>query len=150
MRARALIPWTSPTSTRHSSVDYRSFKRAQKAFFNAATANAFTTVFAGFALTTTSLPKISRLPAGVAGFLRVFTMQTPGMVNLTALFSSFVAIPPRLAITLLHSDFFKPDSFAKASARAVFVMGAAPFIAPFIALGAILPKVGLRRVDNNL
>merc|ERR1739836_273684 len=80
----------------------------QNAFFNAATANAFTTVFAGFALTTTSFPKISRLPARVAGFLRVFTMHTPGIVNLAAFLSSVVAIPPRLAITFEHSDFFKP------------------------------------------
>merc|ERR1719347_206546 len=56
-------------------------------FLRAATGNALTMVRAGLALTITTLPNTSRLPAFVAGFKRVFTMQTPGMVNLPFLTS---------------------------------------------------------------
>merc|ERR1719476_337089 len=52
---------------------------------------AFTTVFAGFALTTHILPKISLLPAFVAGLTRVLTMATPGMVNFPVFFTSLAA-----------------------------------------------------------
>eukprot|EP00973_Karenia_brevis_P013358 1814116-Karenia_brevis.AAC.1 len=47
------------------------FKLGIPLLFKAATGNAFTTVFAGFALTTTSLPKNIFFPAFVAGFWRV-------------------------------------------------------------------------------
>merc|ERR1712107_435074 len=56
---------------------------AQMDFLSAAVQNAFTTVFAGFAFTTTVFPNISLLPA-LAGFRRVLIMQRPGMTKLPA------------------------------------------------------------------
>merc|ERR1719150_1833730 len=73
-----------PTGMQHSPPKHK----AQMDFFSAAVQNAFTTVFAGFAFTTTVFPNISLLPALVAGFTRVLIMQSPGMVNLPALFTS--------------------------------------------------------------
>mmetsp|Transcript_1516 Transcript_1516/g.927 ORF Transcript_1516/g.927 Transcript_1516/m.927 type:complete len:130 (-) Transcript_1516:33-422(-) len=96
---------------------------SQNSLLIAATGNALTTVFAGFAFTTTSFPNITFLPAFVAGFFRVFTMQRPGSVNFPSPFNSCVAIPPREPMTLEHSLFFRPVSLASASARAPFVIG---------------------------
>merc|ERR1712025_384153 len=67
---------------------------AQIAFLSAETTKAFTTVLAGRAFTTTSLPNIMRLPAFVAGFTRVLTMHTPGTTNLPAFFTCVWATPP--------------------------------------------------------
>merc|ERR1712062_214610 len=112
-------------------------RRAQMDFFSAPTQNAFTTVFAGLAFTTTSLPKAILLPALVAGFVRVLIMQSPGMVNLPALFTSFVATLARVSRILEASDFFKSCWVAIASARPVLVIVAA--FPDFIAfIGAIL------------
>merc|ERR1719499_2391273 len=110
--------------------------RFQMDFFSAAVQNAFTTVFAGFAFTTTVFPNISLLPALVAGFRRVLIMQIPGMVNLPALFTSLVATLARVSKILPTSDFFRSCAVAMASARPVLVMtGLLDFMA-FI--GAIL------------
>merc|ERR1712190_479443 len=49
--------------------------------FKAFTGKAFTTLRAGLAFTTHILPKISRLPAFVAGFVRVLILHRPGRVN---------------------------------------------------------------------
>merc|ERR1711870_119013 len=68
----------------------------QMLFFNAATGYAFTIFFAGFAFTITTLPKISRLPALVAGFVRVFKRHNPGMAKTPVFFTSFVATSARL------------------------------------------------------
>ena len=57
------------------------------AFLIAERQKAFTTVFAGRAFTTTTLPNISRLPAFVAGLSRVLIMQRPGSVNLPTFFT---------------------------------------------------------------
>merc|ERR1711924_504915 len=84
--------------------------------FNAATGYDFTVVLAGLALTTTSLPKITLFPALVAGFWRVLIWQTPGMMNLPALFTSLVAIAARLPMTWEQTDFFKSYSVASAAA----------------------------------
>merc|ERR1711972_32946 len=75
-------------------------------FFSAAVQNAFTTV--------------------VAGFRRVLIMQSPGMVNLPALFTSFVATLARVSKILEPSDFFRSCVVAMASARPVLVMTGLP------------------------
>eukprot|EP00446_Apocalathium_sp_SHHI-4_P051083 CAMPEP_0177370176 /NCGR_PEP_ID=MMETSP0368-20130122/41841_1 /TAXON_ID=447022 ORGANISM="Scrippsiella hangoei-like, Strain SHHI-4" /NCGR_SAMPLE_ID=MMETSP0368 /ASSEMBLY_ACC=CAM_ASM_000363 /LENGTH=49 /DNA_ID= /DNA_START= /DNA_END= /DNA_ORIENTATION= len=46
----------------------------------------------------TTLPKISRLPAVVAGFKRVLTMQMPGRVTLPIFFTSAVTTSARLVM----------------------------------------------------
>merc|ERR1719323_1019641 len=113
---------------------------AQTAFFKAATQKALTTVFAGFALTITTFPKTSFLPALVAGFRRVFTIATPGIVNFPVFFTSFAATSARLLSTLVQSDFFNSVAVAMASAIAVLVIAlTATFIPAALALplGAI-------------
>merc|ERR550525_1642658 len=79
---------------------------AQKAFFNADTGNAFTTVLAGLAFTMTTLPKTSLLPALVAGFKRVLIMHKPGSTNLPALFTCCVPISAKLFTAFAHTAFF--------------------------------------------
>merc|ERR1719321_414351 len=107
------------------------------AFLSAATGKAFTTVLAGFALTTVSLPNIMRLPAFVAGFTRVFTVHTPGTTNFPAFFTCAWATSAKTPRIFEHSDFLRPVSVASASAMAPLVMLAAFMV--FIAfMGAIL------------
>mmetsp|Transcript_20439 Transcript_20439/g.38374 ORF Transcript_20439/g.38374 Transcript_20439/m.38374 type:complete len:226 (+) Transcript_20439:136-813(+) len=113
--------------------------------FNAATGNAFTTVLAGLALTTTSLPNIIFFPAFVAGFWRVLIWQTPGMTNLPALFTPFVAMTAKLPIILEQTDFFNPCSSASAAAKAPLVMSLAPAFMPFIG-GNISAKKWLSKI----
>merc|ERR1719346_268543 len=84
--------------------------------FNAATGNALTTVLAGFAFTTVSLPNIILLVALVAGFLRVLILARPGMVK--------------------TPDFFTSALVASESARAPLVMAFAA--AAFIPRGAMV------------
>merc|ERR1712039_687050 len=71
----------------------------QTAFFRAATGKAFTTFFAGLAFTITTLPKISFLPAFVAGFVLVLRRHRPGRANPPVFFTSVVAISARLSST---------------------------------------------------
>merc|ERR1719291_1487395 len=59
---------------------------------------------------------MSRLPAFVAGFLRVFTMTKPGMTNFPAFFTCFAPMLARASRTLEQSDFFNSVSAARASA----------------------------------
>merc|ERR1712186_39003 len=96
---------------------------AQMLFFRAANGNAFTIFRAGLAFTITTLPKISFLPAFVAGFVRVFSLNKPGMANTPVLVTSCVAISAKLPMSFAHTDFFNSHSFASASAIAPFVMG---------------------------
>ena len=63
--------------------------------FNAATGNALTTVLAGFAFTSVSLPNMILLVALVAGFLRVLILARPGMVNTPVFFASAAPISPK-------------------------------------------------------
>merc|ERR1719384_1043471 len=109
---------------------------AQTDFFSAATQKAFTTVVAGFAFTMTTLPNTSLLPALVAGFRRVLTMQRPGMVNFPAFLTSLAPTSARLLSTLTQSDFFNSVEVASASAMPVFERAFAPAFMP-AALGAI-------------
>merc|ERR1712170_247641 len=99
---------------------------AYTAFFRAAMGKAFTIAFAGFAFTITSLPKISFLPALVAGFKRVFTIATPGMMNLPV-FTSFAATSARLSKTFLQSDFFTALLASNAATSSVLLIDATAF-----------------------
>merc|ERR1740117_2291645 len=74
--------------------------------FSAATAKAFTTVLAAFALTFTSLPKIFLIPALVAGFTRVLILQRPGIVKMPAFLTSAVASAAKLTRRPLHTFVF--------------------------------------------
>merc|ERR1712050_781923 len=99
--------------------------------------NAFTTFFAGFAFTITTLPKISLLPAFVAGFVLVFRRHKPGRAKTPVFFTSVVAIAARLANTCAHWDFFSSQAVASCSAMAPFPMAffATAFM-PFIIIPA--------------
>merc|ERR1712050_618810 len=88
----------------------------------AATGNAFTIFFAGLALTMVILPNISRLPAFVAGFMRVLMRHRPGTVKMPDFFTSSVAISARLLMTLEATVFFSSHLVATASAMAPLVM----------------------------
>merc|ERR1712061_670709 len=126
-----------PLSTANSRGHARPNAQPQMLFFKAATQYALTIVLAGLALTTTTLPNISRLPAFVAGFVRVFTMQSPGMVTFPALLTCLVATAARLSSTFTQSFFFSSVSVAMASAKPPLDKAlAAPFIA--YALGAMV------------
>merc|ERR1719454_2799244 len=134
-----LLSRGTPTADRHAEEPHPAKQGPQMDFFSAAVQNAFTTVFAGFAFTTTVFPNISLLPALVAGFRRVLIMQRPGMVNLPALFTSFVATLARVSKILETSDFFRSCAVAIASARPVLVMtGLEAFIDFITFIGAIL------------
>merc|ERR1719422_1473664 len=124
-------------------------QRAQMDFFSAPTGNAFTTVLAGLAFTTISLPKAITLPALVAGFTRVLIMQSPGMVNLPAFFTSFVATVARVFKIFAASDFLSSYAVAMASARPVLVIrGLLDF--DFIAfMGAMVMKVCLQDLNRE-
>merc|ERR1711907_221543 len=118
-------------------------------FFNAATANALTTVLAGLALTLISLPKATRFPALVAGLCLVLIMQTPGMVNLPFLIS-LLASSAKASKTFDTSDLFFSHASPKASAMALlgmdftlFIAFFIPFFMAFIAFLAIL-KLAVR------
>merc|ERR1719265_1222940 len=106
--------------------------------FKALTANALTMVRAGFAFTTTSFPKAILLPAFCAGLWRVFTMHTPGIVNLPVDFTSLLTKVARASSTLLASDFFISQEVPRASAMAPFDKALAPFIAFIAFIGAMV------------
>merc|ERR1719254_123347 len=114
---------------------------AYKLSLMALAGNAFTTFFAGFAFTITTLPKISLLPAFVAGFVLVLRRHKPGRAKTPDFFTSVVAIAARLSSTFAHWDFFSSQAVAICSAMALFPMAffAAPFM-PFI--GAMVIQEG--------
>merc|ERR1719389_1035107 len=95
-------------------------------FLRAATAKAFTTVFAGFAFTLVSLPNITFTHAFVAGLVLVLIRQTPGMVNTTDFLTSLVATVTRLFKTLEQAFVFKSCSVAIAFNKAPLVIAFAP------------------------
>merc|ERR1719220_1850622 len=109
--------------------------------FKAATGKAFTTVLAGFAFTICILPKISRVPAFVAGLTRVLILQRPGTMKTPAAFTCAVATVARVSRSFVHCDFFTSVAVASASASAPFVMAFAFIAGAFIA-GAIFQKQG--------
>merc|ERR550525_1925478 len=115
----------------------------QNCFFKIETGKALTTGLAGLALTMTTLPKTSLLPAFVAGFKRVLTMHKPGTTNFPARFTSFAAISARLLIAFVHSDFLISVASESAWARAPLVMGFKPAFIAF--MGAMIGLSWLQR-----
>merc|ERR1719384_2801244 len=79
-------------------------------------------VFAGFALTCTSLPKIIFLPALVAGLLRVLMRATPGIVKTPLDFTSVDATSARPSKSFATTPLFSSSFDAKASQRAPLLM----------------------------
>merc|ERR1719512_423072 len=109
--------------------------QAQMLFLSAATQYALTTVLAGFAFTIIPFPNTSFLPALVAGFLRVLSMQRPGMVNLPVPLTSLVATSASVSSTFLHTAGFNSVAVASAAAMPDLDIAAPAFA--FIARGAI-------------
>merc|ERR1719188_723332 len=108
-------------------------QETQMLFFKAATQKALTTVLAGFAFTMVSFPKISLLPALVAGFTRVLIITNPGMVNLPLFFTSLVATSAKLSSTLFTTAGFCSVAAASAAAMPLFDKAAPALAAFFIA-----------------
>merc|ERR1719352_1717806 len=115
---------------------------AQMLFFRAAAGKAFTIFRAGFAFTATNLPKISLLPAFVAGFTRVFNLHKPGREKRPVFPTSFVAISAKLSMNFEHTDFLSSHEVASASAIAPFVIGL-----PAAFMGAIFPDATTRLLE---
>merc|ERR1711976_907236 len=84
----------------------------------------------------TTLPKTSRLPALVAGLVRIFSLQSPGIAKMPAFFTLVVATSASESKTFAHTDFFSSQLVANASAIAPLVMAFAPAFIVFI--GAML------------
>merc|ERR1719226_273206 len=80
------------------------------------------TVLAGFALTSTTLPNISLLPALVAGFLRVLIIARPGMTNLPVFLTSPVPTLARVARAVAATDLLISQASAMAAVRAPLVI----------------------------
>merc|ERR1719189_2215499 len=127
-------PAGCPTKNRQSNIGCI-MASTQMLAFRAATGNALTIFFAGFALTMHILPKISFLPALVAGFMRVLMRHRPGMVKMPVFLTSAVATSARLAITLVATDFFSSHLVARASATAPLVMAVAFFMGAMAGIG---------------
>merc|ERR1719476_589874 len=97
-------PWLTPRMPTDSELTHgNTCSNAQNCFFNTETGKALTTVRAGLALTIRISPKISLLPAFVAGLWRVLIMHKPGTVNLPTLFTCFAQISAKLSTTVMHS-----------------------------------------------
>merc|ERR1711972_73127 len=94
----------------------QSLKGTQRLSLMALAGNAFTILRAGLAFTTQILPKISRLPALVAGFVLVLSLQRPGKLNTPVLVTSVVANSAKLSMTPEHTDFFNSHDSANACA----------------------------------
>merc|ERR1712190_146111 len=143
-------PWNSlpknPPAPRHSHGQQAGleacaiFTIAQRLSLMAFAGNAFTILRAGLALTTHILPKISRLPALVAGFVLVLSLQRPGNAKTPVLVTSLVASSAKLSMTLEHTDFFNSHDSANAWAMAPFDMHFADFMAADFFMGAIAMK----------
>merc|ERR1719145_499221 len=84
----------------------------------------------------TTLPKTSRLPALVAGLVRIFSLQSPGIANTPAFFTFVVATSASESNTFAHTDFFSSHLVANASAIPPLVIDLAPAFMVFI--GAML------------
>merc|ERR1719473_948780 len=107
----------------------------QIAALSAATGKAFTTFLAGFALTTITLPNTSRLPALVAGFMRVLILQRPATVKMPLLLTCLVPRSANAFNTPAACDFLSSHFFASSSAIAPCAIALAPAFIAFI--GAI-------------
>merc|ERR1719382_1335947 len=94
---------------------------------------ALTIFLAGLALTIITLPKTSRLPALVAGFMRVLIRHKPGSVKMPVFATSLVATSDNDPMNLAATDFLSSHAVASASAMAPLVMA----LAVFVFMGAI-------------
>merc|ERR1711862_511507 len=112
----------------------------QICFFNAAAGKAFTIVFAGFAATFISLPKMFFTPAFVAGFTRVLMRHSPGIANTPVFLTSFEAMATKLLSTCEHVLVLRPLSVAMVFNRAPLVMAFAPAFMDFIGGNISLEK----------
>merc|ERR1719492_241209 len=133
----------------HERVTRNAALQSQTLFLRALTGNAFTTVFAAAALTTTSFPNITFLPALRAGFTLVFNVTRPGMVNLPVPTVSLAPTSARESNILDTTLFFISIAVATASARPPLVMGLPPFIAFIAFIGAML-KLGGNGAKDDL
>merc|ERR1719382_195157 len=116
------------------------FPLAQILAFNAATGKALTIFRAGFAFTFTILPKISRLPAFVAGFVLSLSLARPGIAKTPVFLTSLVATLASWSSTLATSAFLSSVAAASASERAPLLMAGAAFFIAFIGAMA-MPKL---------
>merc|ERR1711879_834698 len=115
----------SPTGTRQGAALRAA--TVQTLAFSAAAGNALTIFLAGFALTITTLPKTSRFPALVAGFMRVLILHKPGSAKMPVFTTSLVAISDSEPMNLAATDFLSSHAVASASAIAPLVMALAVF-----------------------
>merc|ERR1719436_1783578 len=99
----------------------------QMLFFNAAVGYAFTIFLAGFALTITTLPKTSLLPATVAGFVRVFKRQRPGIAKTPVLLTSLDATSASVFKRVEQTFCFNSNSPAIVLAMRLLGMARADF-----------------------
>merc|ERR1719335_744362 len=113
----------------------KNLSHLQIAALSAATGKAFTTFLAGFALTTITLPNTSRLPALVAGFMRVLILQRPATVKMPLLLTCLVPRSANAFNTPAACDFLSSHFFASSSAIAPCAIALAPAFIAFI--GAI-------------
>merc|ERR1719324_1408974 len=112
---------------------------SQICFLSAATGKA---VFAGFAFTLVSLPKIIFVHAFVAGLVLVLMRHRPGTAKTPVFLTSFAATVTRLFSTLEQAFVFKPCSVAIAFNKAPFVMAfAAPVFMDFMG-GNMVKMIG--------
>merc|ERR1719245_2682506 len=107
--ARISLPCGQPTGDRTHTT-----QGTQIAFLMAATGKALTTVFAGCALTATTFPNISLLPAFVAGFTRVLINTMPGTMSFPVFLTCEAATSARAPNILEQSDFLAPVASATA------------------------------------
>merc|ERR1719506_1826922 len=121
--------------------------RLQMLRFRAETAKALTTVFAGFAFTTTSFPNIILFPALVAGFTFVLILHNPGRVKIPVDFTSPAPISASVPITFPHTDFLRSICVASASASAPLLIAAPE---AFIALIAFIAFMGAMLASQTL
>ena len=73
--------------------------------FKAATGYALTIFLAGFAFTMTTLPKTSRLPALVAGFVLSLRRANPGIAKTPVFLTSVAATPASSLRIFAHCVF---------------------------------------------
>lgn len=115
---------------------------------NAAAGKAFTTVFAGFAFTLVSLPKIILVHAFVAGLVLVLMRQRPGILKIPVFFTSFAATVTRLFKILEQSLVFISCSVAIDFNNSPFVIAFAEPV--FIAfMGAMVMTEGLSEAERS-
>jgi len=126
------------------------------ACLRAETGKAFTTVRAGRALIMQTLPNISRLPAFVAGFVRVSTRAMPGTITLPVFFKFAATTSAKADKTFEQSDFFKSQAVARASASPPLVTLLAPlratmaFMAFFMAFMGAMSLKKKKKVRNKV